>query len=103
MPRMAEVAVRTNRFAALQPAIRSRPGANSGSKCNQECREREKKAFQFPRCGGVLDEAPHNVVALDQIGEKGGSNNELMKQRLVAIFKVSRFHRRNTSLLTRKR
>jgi hypothetical protein len=77
MTRMAEVAVRTNRFAALRPAISSRPGANSGSKCNEECREREKKAFQFSRSERLqTSNASSSIWVLDRgICQRSGGDD----------------------------
>ena len=86
------MAVRFKCGSALRLVVPEGPSADSSTDENEERGDGEKSALQLSRCRAVLDEAPNDVVAVDQIGKKSGSYDELMNQLLVAIFKVSRLH-----------
>jgi hypothetical protein len=64
------------------------PGTEAGSPCDQDRRNDEKRALPQSRRGAVPDEAPYDVVAIDEVSEKGGSDDERMNQRLVAISRL---------------
>ena len=86
------MAVRFKCGSALRLVVPEGPSADSSTDENEERGDGEKSALQLLRCRAVLDEAPNDVVAVDQIGKKSGSYDELMNQLLVAILKVSRLH-----------
>jgi len=69
-------ALRLNSGGALRPVVPGRPSTDSSTDDNEERRDGEKSALQLLRCRAVLDEAPNDVVAVDQIGKKSGSYDE---------------------------
>src|SRR5277367_2616975 len=52
----------------------------------------EKRALPESRCGTVPDKAPYDVVGIDEVSQKSGTDDELMDERLVAIFEAGRLH-----------
>src|SRR6516225_1976341 len=93
---MTKITVRSSFAGAPHLLASSCPGANSSADRDEQRCNNKERTFQRVRCRSVPNEAPNDVVGLDQISEKRRSNNELMNQKLVSIFEVGCIHRRRT-------
>ena len=89
--------------ARFWAALEAGPRADSGPYGDQQSRDDENKAFRRMRCCAVLDEAPHNIFAIDQVGEKGSTHDQLMDQRLVTVFEIGSRHCRECCCRSRAR
>ena len=60
------------------PAVSPRPGAEAGTSTNKKSRNDEKYPLESLGLCSVLDELPHDVIRLNEIGKESHSNDQLV-------------------------
>jgi hypothetical protein len=89
-----EMTIRFHASRSLWPTINARPCADCGPNNDEYGRDNEKEALKPSRCRAVFDESPYDVLAVHKVREKSSGHNELVNQRLMAIFEISGFQKR---------
>src|SRR5208283_1022765 len=94
MLRVTEVAIRpvarlTLRISFSFPCEASAsPCADSSASTDEERSHEEEGAFQLSMCWASLDEPPHDIVAIEKIGQEGSPNNQCAEQHTMTVFKL---------------
>jgi len=89
---LSERAGATTREHGLGRGNGPRPGSEGGSGSDQNGGDDEEGALPKARRRGVADEAPYDVIGIDEVGEKGEQDDELVSERLVAVLEAGRLH-----------
>ena len=78
MPPMANQQPRGTMIFPHFSAVSPRPGAEGGTSTNKKSRNDEKYPLQNLGLCSVLDELPHDVIWLNEIGKESHSNDQLV-------------------------